>query len=89
MDRFNGVGRINNSTNLFWVFEILTQPFPIVGFWRSIKYEDIYLKSYDNPLDIEKGIEEYILRHNNNRPHQSLSNATPEEVYSQKKMLAA
>jgi putative transposase len=61
----------------------------IERFWRSIKYEDIYLKSYENPLELEKGIEEYILRYNNYRPHQSLSDATPEEVYSQKVILAA
>ena len=61
----------------------------IERFWRSIKYEDIYLKSYENPMELEKGIEEYILRYNNYRPHQSLSDATPEEVYSQKVILAA
>ena len=32
----------------------------IERFWRSIKYEDIYLKSYENPLELEKGVEEYM-----------------------------
>lgn len=61
----------------------------IERFWRSIKYEDIYLKSYENPLELEEGISDYILRYNNHRPHQSLSDATPEEVYNQKVKLAA
>lgn len=60
----------------------------IERFWRSIKYEDIYLKSYENPIDLEAGIENYIFRYNHNRPHQSLEDATPEEVYSQKVILA-
>ncbi len=61
----------------------------IERFWRSIKYEDIYLKSYENPLALEKGIRDYITRYNNHRPHQSLLDATPDEVYSQKVTLAA
>ena len=61
----------------------------IERFWRSIKYEDIYLKSYENPRELEKGIGAYILRYNNFRPHQSLSDATPNEVYSKKVLLAA
>ena len=61
----------------------------IERFWRSIKYEDIYLKSYESPRELEKGIGAYILRYNNFRPHQSLSDATPNEVYSKKVLLAA
>jgi putative transposase len=61
----------------------------IERFWRSIKYEDIYLKSYESPLELEKGIRDYIYRYNTCRPHQSLSDATPEEVYSQKVVLVA
>ena len=52
----------------------------IERFWRSIKYEDIYLKSYENPRELEKGIGAYILKYNNFRPHQSISYATPNEV---------
>ncbi len=61
----------------------------IERFWRSIKYEDIFLKSFENPHELEKGIEAYILRYNNFRPHQSLADATPNEVYSKKALLAA
>ncbi len=36
------------------------------------------LKSYESPLDLEKGIRDYIFRYNNHRLQQSLSDATPE-----------
>jgi putative transposase len=60
----------------------------IERFWRSLKYEDIYLKSYENGWELEKGVEEYIHRYNNERPHQSLENWTPEEVYREKVKIA-
>ena len=61
----------------------------IERFWRSIKYEDIYLKSYENGWELERGIEEYMMRYNCRRPHQSLEDATPEEVYGGAVKLAA
>ena len=61
----------------------------IERFWRSIKYEDIYLKSYENGWELERGIGEYIMRYNHERPHQSLGDATPEEVYNGTVNLAA
>lgn len=61
----------------------------IERFWRSIKYEDIYLKSYGNGWELERGIEEYMMRYNFRRPHQSLEDATPEEVYTGAVKLAA
>jgi len=54
----------------------------IERFWRTIKYEDIYLQSYANPVELEKGIGKFVLRYNTVRPHQSLSGATPDEVFS-------
>ncbi len=67
-----------------WLVNVL-----IDRFWRTIKYEDTYLKPYENPRELEKGVKDYIFRYNNRRPHQSLSVAIPEEVYSQKVKLAA
>jgi putative transposase len=61
----------------------------IERFWRSIKYEDIYLKSYENARELEYGINEYMHRYNWHRPHQSLENRTPEEIYTGKRALAA
>jgi len=60
----------------------------IERFWRSIKYEDIYLKSYDTSRELARGIESYMTRYNYYRPHQSLDEATPGEVYSGKMEIA-
>ena len=60
----------------------------IERFWRSIKYEDIYLKSYETAQDLARGIKSYIIRYNQYRPHQSLNEATPEEIYSGKCKIA-
>ncbi len=61
----------------------------IERFWRIIKYEDIYLKSYENAWELERGIKAYIMRHNLERPHQALRAATPDEVYRGAVKLAA
>jgi putative transposase len=61
----------------------------IERFWRTIKYEDIYLKSYSNPLELEKGVGQFIMRYNTVRPHRSLSGATPEEVFTKQMERAA
>jgi putative transposase len=61
----------------------------IERFWRSIKYEDIYLKSYETAGDLSKGIKAYIIRYNQYRPHQSLKEATPDEIYSGEMKIAA
>jgi len=51
-------------------------------FWRSVKYEDIHLRSYSDGHELTKGLARYISHYNTRRPHQSLNNATPEEVYA-------
>jgi len=56
---------------------------------RSIKYEDIDLTTYENPFELEEGLRDYIFSYNNDRPHQYLADATPEEVSSKKVILAA
>lgn len=61
----------------------------IERFWRSIKYEDIYLQSYESPNELFVGLRAYIIRYNQIRPHRSLNEATPEEIYSGKIKLAA
>jgi len=61
----------------------------IERFWRSLKYEDIYLKSYENGWELERGVEAYMMRYNFKRPHQSLEGATPDEVYRGVVKLAA
>ncbi len=61
----------------------------IERFWRSIKYEDIYLNSYENAWELEQGVDKYIMRYNLERPHQALKEATPDEVYTGAVKLAA
>ena len=50
--------------------------------WRSLKYEDIYLKEYATIVALEAGIREWINRYNTWRPHQALGNKTPAQVYA-------
>lgn len=52
-------------------------------FWKSIKYEDIYLKDYETVTEAKQGISEYIEFYNTDRPHQSLKYKTPAEIYYQ------
>ena len=49
--------------------------------WRSIKYEEIYLKAYDSVRAAGCGIEQYLKFYNSKRPHQAHNQATPDEVY--------
>jgi len=53
----------------------------IERFWRSIKYEDIYLKQYDNMIELKDGIKRYMEFYNKKRFHQGLDYLTPEEKY--------
>ena len=55
----------------------------IERFWRSIKYENIYLNAYEDGLELWHGIDGYIRFYNTKRPHQSLDYETPEKVYKQ------
>jgi putative transposase len=49
--------------------------------WRSIKYEEVYLKDYDSPRDARKELTEYLHFYNEGRLHQALDYRTPAEVY--------
>lgn len=49
--------------------------------WRTIKYEEVYLKSYETVPEAKQQIGEYINFYNNERFHQSLNNKTPAEIY--------
>jgi len=49
--------------------------------WRSLKYEEIYPKGYENLKELKKGLEKYFEFYNGNRPHQGLGYRTPAEVY--------
>lgn len=49
--------------------------------WRTIKYEDIYLKGYTTVQELRIGLTDYFNFYNHKRPHQSLNNLTPATVY--------
>ena len=49
--------------------------------WRTLKYENVYLKSYANFAEAKTGIDEYLQFYNNERPHQSLNYQTPAQAY--------
>ena len=55
----------------------------IERFWRTIKYEDIYLKAYENGVSLYKGVEKYMHFYNTKRKHQNLNNLTPKVLYDQ------
>ena len=49
--------------------------------WKSVKYEDIYLKAYGSIAEVKKGLTEYFVFYNQKRWHQSLDRKTPAMVY--------
>ena len=49
--------------------------------WWSVKYEEVYLKSYDSVSEVEQGLSNYFQFYTRERPHSSLENRTPAEVY--------
>lgn len=49
--------------------------------WRTVKYENVFLKSYRNIGEAREGLSEYFQFYNNQRRHQSLGNQTPADVY--------
>ena len=49
--------------------------------WRSVKYEDIYIKGYSSIGELRTGLDRYFTFYNGERPHQSLSDRTPNDVY--------
>jgi putative transposase len=50
-------------------------------FWRSIKYEEVYLRAYEGGLAAKQFIGRYVNFYNQDRPHSSLSGQTPDTVY--------
>lgn len=49
--------------------------------WRSVKYEDVYLKGYATMQELTLGLSCYFAYYNEDRPHQALDNKTPNSVY--------
>ena len=57
--------------------------------WRSVKYEEIFLKEYSSAQEFALSLREYFDFYNNRRPHSSLGGKTPAEVYWECMALAA
>lgn len=49
--------------------------------WRTVKYEDVYLKGYETGKDVKEGLSAYFPFYNNERFHQALGYRTPEKVH--------
>jgi putative transposase len=49
--------------------------------WRTIKYEEVYLKAYENVPEARTEIGKYITFYNTKRPHSSLDGQTPDQAY--------
>jgi putative transposase len=49
--------------------------------WRTVKYEDVYLRGYEGVPQLQQGLERYFPFYNQERLHQSLDYRTPAAVY--------
>jgi putative transposase len=52
--------------------------------WRSLKYEDVYLRGYETVAELRRGLSAYWSFYNGERHHQSLGYRTPRQVYGQR-----
>ncbi len=57
--------------------------------WRSVKYEEVYLHAYASVPEARAGIGRYFDFYNRIRPHSSLGNRTPDQIYFNQPLLAA
>lgn len=55
--------------------------------WRTIKYENVYLRNYTAYREADTGIGEYVTWYNNERRHSSLQNHTPRDIYYQETII--
>ena len=55
----------------------------IERFWRTIKYEEIYLNDYKSMSELRYSIDNYIVKYNSRRLHSAIGNKTPNEVYDE------
>jgi len=60
-----------------WIDNVMVE-----RFWRSLKYEDIYLREYRDLLQLEKGVRTWIDFYNHERRHQSLDYRTPWSIWT-------
>jgi putative transposase len=68
--------RISMDSKGRWMDNVM-----IERLWRSLKYECVYLHAFETGSEARKGIERWIKRYNEERPHSSLDDRTPHEAY--------
>lgn len=61
----------------------------IERFWRTVKYEEVYLRAYETVSDARRHLERYMMFYNSRRPHSSLDEQTPDAVYFNAVAMAA
>jgi len=66
-----------------WVDNVL-----IERLWRSVKYEDVYIKEHPTVVALRRGLRDYFQFYNDERPHDSLEKCTPSEFYNGLKIAA-
>ena len=49
--------------------------------WRSVKYEEVYLRAYDTVAEARTSLARYFSFYNSRRPHSSLDRQTPDQAY--------
>ena len=52
--------------------------------WRSVKYEEVYLKAYETVAEARTGIDTYFQFYHSERRHESMNGQTPDQVYMYK-----
>jgi putative transposase len=80
-DSFTGILKahgiiISMGGNGRWSDNIL-----IERLWKTVKYEEIYLKAYESISHAKKELTKFFDRYNTRRPHQGLNDRIPEDVY--------
>lgn len=79
VDRLTRLGvRISMDGRGRWMDNVF-----IERLWRSVKYEEIYLKEHATIPDLRRGLQAWFERYNHWRPHAHLGNLTPAHVYQQ------
>ena len=68
--------RISMDSKGRWIDNVF-----IERFWRSVKYEEVYLHAYEDLSEARLGVGRYVRYYNSERRHSSLDRRTPDEVY--------
>lgn len=76
-DRLEGCGIAISMDGRGRVFDNIF----IERFWRTVKYEEVYLNDYQDVKEARQGLSRYFSFYNAERLHSSLGNLTPQEVY--------